>query len=143
MASICCPASTTPSPISSRIGIGSEFAMLTKSRRAVVCLLCVFSLIAGVGTLCWRKSRSGAADPASGQQSRPAAPHARRIPDLIESLRTARSPEVWQQSCAELRKQFAAMPPAEAAKIIRDLLDSKVDTATHLSFTIGADGFLT
>jgi hypothetical protein len=65
--------------------------------------------------------------------------------DLVtasEKLRTAGSPSGAQDQLMAIRQSLRELSPSAAAAAIRQFLDSKADSPTHLPFKIGTNGFL-
>lgn len=75
-------------------------------------------------------------DPSPRQIARVASPAVDPLPSAFENLRE--SPDSLR-SLMDLQQKLASMPPAEAAKWIRDFLKTGRDKSTGLSFEIAAD----
>jgi len=60
----------------------------------------------------------------------------------IQRFRSTEDTKVIREQVQELRDLLKTLSPATASGVVRNILDSKVDAATHLSFKVGPDGFL-
>jgi hypothetical protein len=63
--------------------------------------------------------------------------------DVVDWLQGARDSQAARQVLGELRTRLAQVPREVAAETIIEFLESGVDAASRLGFSIGGDGFLT
>src|SRR6266566_1387925 len=74
--------------------------------------------------------------PATAPAPSPSAASATRLRDLFRSLKTAPDARAARQQLSELHGSLSTMPRNAAVAAIRQFLDSKADSVTHLGFKV-------
>lgn len=65
-----------------------------------------------------------------------------KLENAISSLKSAADAATAKRILAELHEILASMPTNAAVDVVRQLLDSKTDAATHLGFKVASNGLL-
>jgi len=76
------------------------------------------------------------------QTTPPPMAHVSALQAACDLLRSASNAAISRQQLAALRQSLAAMSANEAVAAIKQILDSKADTPTHLGFKLAANGLL-
>jgi len=80
--------------------------------------------------------------PAAAPAPNPSAALAPRLEYMVGSLKTVPDAKTARQRLSELRGALSAMPTNAAVAAIRQFLDSKADSPTHLGFKVARTGLL-